>query len=610
MRTALDHFSLSRRSLLPCVLSAGALALVAGTGVALPQTTEDEGWPAWAPTRRDLYARWESLRSKGSDIRRFGARLDGRTDDTAAVEKALAAGVRVLLIPTAPVGGGLRLTRQIQLDRPITILGFGDASLIRWEGDPTDAFVAQPQSSDPAEFVSDIHIDSIRMIRPVPLKPLGVVLRCTNGRRISITRCSTDRMGTLVVGHLRKNKKERRREIYDPAIEAGFSPSHFDDLNEDVFVYDNRVDAGSFMSHVVRFNYARRVAAVGNVARFAKISWFGGGAKVSRGGAPQFARRARDIYVAHNTLRGANGGIYGNNGEGIVVAHNIVTDMVDVGIDFEGCFNAVAHHNVVRNASNFGLATFYAAKNIVFRDNVVFQDGSAARLPALYGRRYGTSGGKALFAMRSAGFSDFPDALDVTFLNNRFTWGGKSGTGYCLPSYFGKLRVEGNVFENVECNMSYIKTHALVMVRNQLHFDRISEKPLRALGGDAEQCVITDNVIRSTVAFPEGAIAIVDRDRTRDHHTEIARNQISGGGRDGAALPIVCYPDGKPGDRYRIVDNVAGALYTQAPLQGQVSGNQTPGGRALQPQPLLSSLALFAPTAPDVTAKTRAEPAD
>ena len=147
MSDASNRLRFTRRSLLPLsgLAAVGAFAAThSSAGGGAGAEGEDADWPSWAPTRRALYAGFAAARSKGRDIRSFGATLDGKTDDTAALEKAIASGVKVLLIPA----GAIRVTRQIKLSAPITILGAGDASVIRVEGKDTGLFTAAPASGD------------------------------------------------------------------------------------------------------------------------------------------------------------------------------------------------------------------------------------------------------------------------------------------------------------------------------------------------------------------------------------------------------------------------------------------------------------------------------
>ena len=88
-----------------------------------------------------------------------------------------------------------------------------------------------------------------------------------------------------------------------------------------------------------------------------------------------------------------------------MVARNKISDTTDVGVDFEGCLDCRAYDNEVRNVANFGLATFYSARNIEFFRNRVFQDGSGASMhEKLSGKKYGKPRGIGLIGLRSAGF--------------------------------------------------------------------------------------------------------------------------------------------------------------------------------------------------------------
>ncbi|GGE84203.1 hypothetical protein GCM10011404_16110 [Sphingomonas prati] len=578
---------IDRRSLLALATGAGTLALLPAPLAAA--TDENADWPAWAPPRTQLYARLAQLgQAKGRDLRSFGAVMDGRADDSDAVERALASGAAAIRLPALPAGAALRLTRQIRIDRPVAILGEGPSSLIRYEGRVPHAFLAMPQGDDPARFLTGVHIDNLAIERPPPFKPLGVLLQGYNLRDVSVTRCTTRRMGTLTVQHLREKLRlidyRAAKPDVDPAVAAGFSATRTDDLSDRIFVYDNRVDAGSYASKVVRFNFASRVAVVGNIGRFANISWWGGAARWNQGGAIGFLRRARDIYVADNRLSGANGGVYGNNGDGILVVRNDVRDMLDVGIDFEGCFNAVAENNSVTNAGNFCFATFYAARNILFRDNIGVQDGSAAGLAAAWATRgYGKSTGRALFALRSAGFSRGDGAVDVAFVRNRFRWTGATGFGTCLPSYFDRLRVEGNIFENVNCDLSYGRTRLLALRDNLLRFDRAGDAPAALLGGGALRTMIAGNDIRATVAQPIGTAAILIRETLPLEGLEVSGNRVAAAS---GSLPIVVQ---SPSPATAIVaGNRTDALYAARPAAIRGDRNVTAGGAPVRVQPLPS----------------------
>jgi parallel beta-helix repeat protein len=62
-------------------------------------------------------------------------------------------------------------------------------------------------------------------------------------------------------------------------------------------------------------------------------------------------------------------------GSNIVVKGCHVENCGDVGIDFEGSDYCIASNNTVKNCGNSALATFFYSTEILFKDNVVTQDG-------------------------------------------------------------------------------------------------------------------------------------------------------------------------------------------------------------------------------------------
>jgi hypothetical protein len=235
--------------------------------------------------------------------------------------------------------------------------------------------------------VRDVAFGGLHVVRAEGQTPGGVLVRAINIRGLTVVDCRTERTSLAFVTHARMATYDRTKgsETVDPAVLAGFSATDVDDLNEDITVLGNQVDFGMYMGDVLRFNFARRVVAQGNKGRFARISWWGGGAKRLEGGMPQFLRRVRDAYIADNAICNVNGGIYGNNGQSIAVVRNTVWDTNDVGIDFEGCIDCIATLNHCRNAGNFVYAAFYVARNVRFVGNYGEQDGSAASIDTRLG---------------------------------------------------------------------------------------------------------------------------------------------------------------------------------------------------------------------------------
>lgn len=490
--------------------------------------------PAWTARLTQRRRETMALRDKAVSLRQFGARLDGATDDRAALLAALASGAAAVRID-----GPLRLASTVLIDRAVTIFGGGPGPHVIWAGQgDSAAFTVRPASGDPAAFVRDVGLVGLHIVRADGMPPAGHLLRADNVRGLVVSDCTAQRVGLAYVSHLRIARYDRTKgsETVDPAVVAGFSATARDDLNEDIVIAGNRVDYETYMSDVVRFNFARRVVVEDNMGRFAKISWWGGGAKRLEGGMPHFLRRVHEVYIARNTISNVNGGIYGNNGQDVLVVHNSVQNTNDVGIDFEGCLDCLAAGNDCRNAANFVYAAFYAAKNVRFENNRGEQDGSAAEIDRVLGSRpYGTPRGNALFALRGAGFADVPGAIDVTLAGNTFVYAGRTGMGRILPGPFTQLILQNNQLHNVACDVRTQGGQRLVVTGNVMTFDRSATKPITLLGASAAAGEMGRNTIRIDAAQPTGSVAIGYQALPATTGFLIAGNAINGAFR----LPVM-----------------------------------------------------------------------
>lgn len=508
------------------------------TGGTLPDPTR---WPAWTPTPDAIRARLARLRKQAVSMRQFGARCDGITDDSAAFARAIAAGPRALL-----VDGPMRLSRPTIASRPLAVFGGGAGPHMIWDGTDRDgAILFQPDGPDPSLFARDLVLSGLHIVRADGQKPGGALVRATNVRGMVVADCRADRVSLATTGHLLTKTYDRTKgsDTVDPAVLAGFSATDTNDLNEDIAIIGNTVDFGAYMGDVVRFNFARRVLVHGNKGRFARISWWGGGAKRQEGGMPQFLRRVRDAWIAENEICNVNGGIYGNNGQSIAVVRNTVWDTTDVSIDFEGCIDCIAANNTCRNAGNFVFSTFYVARNVRFENNHGEQNGTMADIATRLGAQsIGNPRGIYLTALRSAGYNGVKDAIDVTFANNTLVFFGNAGMGQCLPSYFNRLAFIGNTLHNVAMDLRQWGGENLLITRNTLTFDRSARNPLTLLAGSAPFGRITANVIQMDAAQPAGSVALGYDTPATSTDVVITDNVLSG--RQSLPLTIVAqHPD-------------------------------------------------------------------
>lgn len=533
-------------------------------------------WPPWAPSRRKLHDRIAELRSRAVSVRRFGARLDGRNDDTAALAEAYASGASAVL-----VDGPMRLTESLRIARSFAIMGGGPGPHLIWDGEgASPLFLRSADEDDPDAYVRDVVLSGIAAHRTIAERGGPVLVHAVNVRGLTITGCTTRNMGLAFVTHQRltSGRYDRTRGSFDvdPAVLAGFSPDTPDDLNEDICCIDNDVDNGVYQSALLRFNFARRVLVAGNIGRFAMVSWWGGGAKRNQGGNPQFLRRARDVYVADNKISGVNGCVYGNNGQNVIVARNNCSDALDTAIDFEGCMDCHAYDNNVRNAGNFGISTFFAARNIVFERNYVEQDGSAVQLPDRFGARIGAARGISLVALRSAGFARSKD-ITIRFSDNVLVYSGPEQVGTCLPSYFDTVVFTGNRLYNVACDWRYAFSRKLVIRNNRLDFDRPAPKPLALLAGRAQEAEIGGNEINVGAAMPSGSVAIGFEPVPKGGKVVVTGNRLSGSGARDLPIVFARWRDTRPSAQVVIQGNSGMELLTD-PSLGNGVGFEFPDG--------------------------------
>lgn len=532
--------------------------------------------------------RTDALVSGASDVREFGAKGDGISDDSNAIQAAVDATSQVNL-----PSGTYRLSKPVRLHSGSHLRGVGQTSRIVWAGNDAALVAEGGGEEDPFSFLRDVTVEDIAFSHVSGTQPGTQIfgIRAVNVRGLTVRRSRFEAVGGLLLTHQLALQKRYSRNggsmAVDPAVVAGFSATSTDDLNEDFEFTDNTVLGIKYFVQGIRFNFVKRGTISGNMLRYANISWWGGGAKRMEGGDPQHLRRVRDVRIFNNYASFANGGIYGNNGDNIVITNNTCENIVDTGIDLEGCSNCLVEKNTVRDCGNFCYSIFYASLNNVFRHNVGIQTGAARGLNRKLGTsQYGDNPGDILFAWRTGGFSDLKTGVDTTIEDNIFEWRGSGGMGRIAPGPMTSLIFRNNTLLNVRANLAGRATGPVIIEANKLTFDaRASGKaePLLSAGkrGGAPLRIL-GNKLFILAKQPEGTIGLlINLSTSTEGH--VLGNEIVNSSTSPLTADIELRATGL-GNTLECVDNVVSnrIVSTSEPrkLTVKASGNHLTNGHA------------------------------
>jgi hypothetical protein len=180
------------------------------------------------------------------------------------------------------------------------------------------------------------------------------------------------------------------------------------------------------------------------------VQWWGGDSDPRRNGDTTKERKTKNGVMENVVVDNvAGGGIWGSMGENIFVSNCTVSNAGDVGIDFEGCFNATARNNKVANCKNGCLTVFHYNKNILFDDNIVRQNKASSPLACIYNSTQRQDNGT------------------IQFTNNNFSV--EEGVGVILqkgPSSY--IIFKNNTLKNVVINLNFNNNRIIDIVGNRI----------------------------------------------------------------------------------------------------------------------------------------------
>lgn len=270
-------------------------------------------------------------------------------DDTAALQAAVNAGDVILR-------GSFQLKTSLNIPSGRSLASDG-SSTVTWTGSDTNSYFLELSNSTNV---------SVTGINWVGISNLQGVAHCTGGSyivvsgntatntRLFVSRSSLGDGGSYanVTALSRAHHIEiANNKAYGSSKTVGFAAIEFQ-YTDDWSATDNTVE-----------NYAHG------------IQWWGGDANFSINGATANERKClRGITHGNHVRNVAGGGVWGSMGENLTIGPDIVENCDDVGVDLEGCRNAVVYVGSVKNCKNGNLTTFFGSDNVEFIGGTSVQD--------------------------------------------------------------------------------------------------------------------------------------------------------------------------------------------------------------------------------------------
>jgi Pectate lyase superfamily protein len=439
---------------------------------------------------------WKVLNESHINVKDFGAVGDGVVDDTVAVQAiftSLTANGGVVYFPQ----GTYNTSTQIELVSNVELKGEGVKSVLNYTS--TLCFNMLDKTK--------IHIS-------------GILFKSNNNQiAVSSNRCKYITIENCHCDGSRLFMNNQTLGLPYSSITDADLTQFVSILNNNCIGTDKAIgDAAIYLV------YCKEAIVTGNhVTNYAHgIAWWGGQGTFAQQGLPINERKTKNIVIANNTVTNiAGGGIWGSMGIGISVTGNYVEDCSDVGIDFEGSFDCVASGNVVKNCSNGALTTFFFNRNILFSNNICYQNSISK---PLY-RCYNDSQNNEI-------------NTNISLIGNQFICDDQStpnqiGTVDCAAGCCGEFVFSDNIIKNATCNFDANNMGSVVVQNNRISITRSNASPVYPIvvGGiiNSEQVSIRNNTIhvKSNIAGSRGIFVNI-YDYNSNHNVFVESNEITG----------------------------------------------------------------------------------
>lgn len=330
----------------------------------------------------------------------------------------------------------------------------------------------------------------------------------------------TTKTGTIFKG-IATEGGEKVFEVGNEAVFGAHTPSGHNT------VIENCRSIGA-LDFVVAW-YANNICVKNNTAtgvrQYATQLW-GGDANMLAGGYP-----GPNVYglvggeVSGNTFTGflttpesvnVSAGIWTACADKVTVHDNYIARFRDVGVDFEGSRNCIAHDNIIINIGNGGLGAFFQNRHCSYHDNMIIVEAGAIADVTLH--KYGF--------WNPAGVNSGDANLNIEIRNNKFInapiyidSGDASLTGWTIDgnrvenSYiqFSKL-IGATVKDNeiVVGNMLAYGSNDILIENNRILSPLLANAAALQLISQADgfrniRAVVKNNVVKLNTGFTAGA---------------------------------------------------------------------------------------------------------
>jgi Pectate lyase superfamily protein/Right handed beta helix region len=283
-------------------------------------------------------------------VKQFGAKGDDSTDDTDAINAAVAsppapgANIRNVYFPA----GVYAIRRAITIPSNIRLFGDGESSVVH-QLQPAANLFQGGGSAD--SMASNITVERLRF-RGSGGFQTNYGLSLSSAQHVLFRDNSADSIPLINITSPATPDESRRSASF--VISGNRATGRFGEgaailvsYAVDGAIRDNRIDT-----------YDSGIQFWGGDAR--KPPWLG----------------VRKLQITSNMIRNVGAAAWGSAGQQITITGNHVGDCTDVCLDVEGSSDVLISGNDVGNAANGGIAAFYASSHVNISSNTVSQDSS------------------------------------------------------------------------------------------------------------------------------------------------------------------------------------------------------------------------------------------